>query len=128
MLQLMLFDDETKCLAVSQIKIPHVDAMCAVRNVPEGVISFKFEFPYRQYRDVVQTSDRKMFVAYGCEHFKDVLYTFDIEKGGKLIAKYPIKYPDFKDVSIIVALPDKPDQVAFIDPEKANIIDITKVI
>ena len=43
---------------------------------------------------------------------------------GTFLHKFPLKYPKFKDVLELVPLPDKPHQVAVIDPEKGNIIDI----
>ena len=124
-LQMFLFENESSLMAVSRIKIPTLNSLCIVRNVPGGKRQFQFQFPYRQHRDIVLTSDEKMFVAYGCEAFQDIMFTFSAKKGD-LIAKYPIKYPDFKEVSFLVPIPDKPDQVAFIDQDKANIIDVTK--
>ena len=124
-LQMFLFDNEASLMVASKIKIPTLNSLCIVRNIPGGTKQFQFNFPYRQHRSIVLTSDEQMFVAYGCEAFQDILFVFGRKKG-ELIAKYPIRYPDFKEVSFLVALPDKPDQVALIDSDKANIIDVTK--
>ena len=124
-LQMFLFEDEANILVVSRIKIPTINALCIARGVPGGEKLFEFKFPYRQHRNTILTSDEKMFVAYGCEAFQDFLFTFNATNGA-VIAKYPVKYQDFKEVSFLVALPDKADQVALIDQDKANIIDITK--
>ncbi len=43
---------------------------------------------------------------------------------GDFLHKIPVKYPNFKEVSMIVALPDKPWQVALIDVDKGNIVDV----
>ena len=45
-------------------------------------------------------------------------------KTGTQLNKIVLKYPNFKEFSIIVAIPNKPSQVAVIDQDKANIIDI----
>ena len=125
-LQLFLFEEDTKLMVVSRIKIPTLNSLCIARNVPGGSNLFEFKFPYRQHRDIVLTCDGKLFVAYGCEAFQDVIFTFDATNG-ETVAKYPVKYPEFKEVSFIVALPSKPDgQIALIDQDKANIIDITR--
>ena len=55
--------------------------------------------------------------------FQDVLLVYHA-KTGTPITKVPLKYPNYKDFSMIVPLPNKSSQVAVIDQDKANIIDI----
>ena len=43
---------------------------------------------------------------------------------GTFLHKFPIKYPQFKDVTSLVPLPDKAWHIAVIDQDKGNIIDI----
>ena len=43
---------------------------------------------------------------------------------GEFLHKILVKYPNFKEVTMIVALPDKPAQVALIDQDKGNMIDV----
>ena len=43
---------------------------------------------------------------------------------GALLQKFPVKYPNFKDVQMIVPVPDKSFEIALIDQDKGNIMDI----
>ena len=61
--------------------------------------------------------------AYGFDKLKETLFVHHSQTG-EFLHKILIKYPDFKDVTMICGLPDKPWQVALIDPDKANIMDV----
>ena len=125
-LQVMLYADETKSLVVSRVgTAPNVKAICITRSFPEGVVECNFEFPYRNYKQLILASDELSFIAYGCEKFKDTLFAFDVETG-EVLHKFLVKYQNFKDVTKIVSVPDKPGQVALIDQDKGNMIDIAK--
>ena len=127
-LQVMLFENETKSAVVSRLGVaPNVKALCITRSFPEvGVVEgCTFEYTYRNYKDVVISPDEKMFMAYGSEKFKDTLYAFDAVTG-ETLHKFLVKYQNFKDVIKIVAVPDKAGQVALIDQDKANLIDVAR--
>lgn len=68
-------------------------------------------------------TDAQFFIAYGYEKQKEMLFVFHAETGD-FLHKIPVKYPNFKEVSQIVALPDKPGHVALIDVDKGNIVDV----
>ena len=125
-LQVMLYENETKSAVVSRLGVaPNVKALCITRTFPEGEVGCNFEFAYKNFKNIILSPDEKMFVAYGSEKFKDTLYAFDAETGENL-HKFLVKYQNFKDVSKIVPIPDKPGQVALIDQDKANLIDVAK--
>ena len=125
-LQVMLYAEESKSAVVSRLGVaPNVKAMCITRTFPEGTVLSNFEFPYRNFKDVVLSPDEKLFIAYGSDKFKDTLYAFDVETGENL-HKFLVKYQNFKEVSKIVSIPDKPGQIALIDADKANLIDVAK--
>lgn len=54
---------------------------------------------------------------------QDALLVFHA-KTGTLVHKMPLKYPSFKDFHLVIPLPNKPTQVALIDQDKGNIVDI----
>jgi len=54
---------------------------------------------------------------------KETLFVYHVETG-EFLHKIQVKYPNFKEVSMIVPLPDKPAQVALIDLDKGNIMDV----
>ena len=125
-LQVMLYENESKSAVVSRLGVaPNVKALVITRTFPEGVVGVNFEFPYRNFKNIVISPDEKLFIAYGSEKFKDTLYAFDAETGENL-HKFLVKYQNFKDVNKIVAIPDKAGQVALIDQDKANVIDVAK--
>ena len=120
-LQVMMYAKESKSMVVSRI-LPDLAALCMARTIPEGDILYEFEFPFRQYKNIVLTSDSKYFVCYGNEKTKDTLF-FHCAETGVLNQKFPLKYPNFKEASMIVAMPDKPFEIALIDPDKGAIIN-----
>ena len=96
-----------------------------VREFPGGKTQYLFEVPIKNFKPIVITADQQFFVSYGYgnEKTKDMLFVHQVSTG-TFLHKFPIKYPKFKDVLELVPLPDKAHQVAAIDPEKGNIIDI----
>ena len=69
------------------------------------------------------TSDEQYFIAYGYDKLKDTLFVHHAETG-EFLHKILVKYPNFKEVIMICGLPDKPWQVALIDQDKGNIMDV----
>ena len=69
--QVMLYDDENKCMIVSRVgTVPELRALCIARTIPDGVRQFEFEFPYKQFKKIVLTSDNQYFIAYGYDKLK----------------------------------------------------------
>ena len=120
--QILFYQDETRSLVVSRMH-PHLKAVCIARNFPNGKQIFDFEFPYRQFKDIILSSGNHYFVAFGHEKQKDMLFVHHADNGS-LLQKFPVKYPHFKDVQMIVPVPDKSYEIALIDQDKGNIMDI----
>ena len=59
-------------------------------------------------------SSSQFFITCGYEKLKDTLFVYHAETGD-FLHKIMLKYPNFKEVAMVVALPDKPWQVALID-------------
>ena len=94
-----------------------------VRQIPQGVTEYLFEVPGKMFKPIVITADQQYFVSYANEKSKDMLFVHHVSTG-TFLHKFQLKYPKFKDVSELVPLPDKASQVAVIDQEKGNVIDI----
>ena len=120
----MFYEDENKCIVVSKSgTVPDLKATAVSRSFPSGEKNLEFDFPFKQYKNIILTSDAQFFIAYGYEKLKEMLFVYHAETGD-FLHKIPVKYPNFKEVSMIVALPDKPWQVALIDVDKGNIMDV----
>ena len=44
--------------------------LCIARTVPEGKQLFEFDFTYKNFKDIILTSDNNYFVAYGYDKLK----------------------------------------------------------
>ena len=71
---------------------------------------FEFDFTYKQFKNIILTSDDNYFVAYGYDKLKDTIFVNHAETG-EFLHKILVKYPNFKEVTMICGLPDKPWQV-----------------
>lgn len=45
-------------------------------------------------------------------------------KTGTLLHKMVLKYPNYKDFHSVIPMPNRPSQMALIDPDKGNIVDV----
>ena len=120
-LQLVVFENGEKCLVVSRL-LPDCTALGLVRTIPTGQMLYEFSFTFKQYKNIVLTSDYKFFVCYGSEKGKDTLFYYGTEDG-ELHQKFQAKYPNFKEPSMIVAMPNKSTEIALIDPDKGVIMN-----
>ena len=71
------------------------------------------------------SSNEHHIICYDADKTNHNLNIFNM-KNGNLLTKFSIKYPGFKEVIKLVALPDKPSVVATIDVDKGNLIDIAQ--
>ena len=115
-LQVMLYDSKRKSIFVSKANpqpgaVGELQTICIARAVPGGEQLFKFEFTYKNFKDIILTSDELYFVAYGYDKQKDTIFVNDATRGDFLY-KILVKYPNFKEVTMICGLPDKPWQVS----------------
>ena len=123
-LQVIIYANNRRCMFVSKIGCPwEMKALCIARTVPLGEKLFEFDFPYKQFKKIILSSDEENFIAYGFDKTKETIFVYRAITG-EFLHKIQVKYPNFKDVNIVCGLPDKPWQVALIDQDKANIIDV----
>ena len=123
-LQLTFYDDEAHCLTVSKTgSPPDYKALCISRTFPEGKKEYEFEFHFKSFKNVVMTADAQFFIALGSEKSKDLLFVYHLETG-QFLHKFLVKYPNLKDITLMVAIPDKPSLVALIDMDKGSMVDV----
>ena len=60
----MFYEDEQQCFVVSKLgSVPDLKARAVSRSFPEGEKNFEFEFPYKQYRNIILTSDSQVILV-----------------------------------------------------------------
>ncbi|KAG7172706.1 NACHT and WD repeat domain-containing protein 2-like [Homarus americanus] len=123
--QLLLLDDDSKCVAVSKVSLETGELSCflVTRSIPTGEKVYELDYPIRTFRQIAVTADGLFLVIPSIDGLKDVLLIYHA-KTGTLVHKMPLKYSGFKDFHLVVPLPNKPTQVALIDQDKGNIVDI----
>jgi len=78
--------------------------------MPTGEKLYELEFPNKNFRNVVLTSDGSLIVGPGYEKLKDTLFIFNA-KTGLLVQKIVLKYNNFKDYLMVISVPRKATQV-----------------
>jgi hypothetical protein len=76
----------------------------------EERILYEFDYPIKNLRNLVVTSDNSLLVGPGFEKLKDTLFIFN-GKTGILMHKIILKYLHFKDYFGILAVPKRATQV-----------------
>ena len=122
--QLFLYAKQKMCIAISrQGSKPHVKCLVVSRTLPDGLTQWTFEFPIQDFRSVVMTADERNLVCLGVEKLKPAIFIHSAKTGAR-VNIIPIKYPGFKDIIRVVALPDKSNIIGLIDIDKGNLMDI----
>ena len=63
-LQIIHYDDKRKCLFISKMgPVGDMKALCIARSVPQGERLFEFDFPYKQYKNIILSSDEQYFIG-----------------------------------------------------------------
>jgi len=124
--QIFFYKNQTKCIVVSKKgKKGNFSAILISRSFPGGEKQWTAEYPFESFIKVVMSSSEHNIICYDGDKTKTNLNIFNM-KNGNLVTKFSLKYPGFKEVIKLVALPDKPSVVATIDVDKGNLIDISQ--
>jgi len=122
--QIFFYKNQTRCIVVSKKGTKgNLSGLVVSRSIPGGEKQWEFEFPFTTFIKVVMTSDEHHLVCYDADKVKSHLYIHTM-KTGNLVSKVVVKYNGFKEVTKLIALPDKPSVVALIDVDKGNVMDI----
>lgn len=79
----------------------------------EERLLYEFEYPIKNVRNLIATSDGSLLVGPGFEKLKDHLYIF-ASKAGVLVHKIVLKYANFKDYTSLLPVPKRATQVILI--------------
>merc|ERR1719270_2709820 len=124
--QIFFYKNQTRCIVVSKKgKKGDLSAIVVSRSFPGGEKQWEAEYPFASFIKVVMSSNEHHIICYDADKTNHNLNIFNM-KNGNLLTKFSIKYPGFKEVIKLVALPDKPSVVATIDVDKGNLIDIAQ--
>ena len=121
--QMFLWSKDKKVTVFS--KLSALRAKCVTRSVPEGETLFTFEYNMRKFRNAVLTCDNTALIVSAFEKAAEILSVFNTKNGNKLY-DVPLKYNEYLELTHLVAMPHDPNQVAVIDQEKGNILDLKK--
>ncbi|KAK0046460.1 NACHT and WD repeat domain-containing protein 2 [Biomphalaria pfeifferi] len=121
--QVMLSEEDTKAIVVCKIPGAKVQIICM--SVPDGQEVFKFDYTVKTYRHPVITKEGLYLAVPASDKSGDVIAVHHAKTGARLYT-LQLKYQNYLDYSHIVALPNDPNLIAVIDPEKGNILDLKK--
>lgn len=124
--QIFFYKEQTRCVVVSKTgSRGNYTGVLVSRSVPDGDRQWQLQYPFVIFMEVVMTADEHHVVCYDADKTKNNLYIYSM-KTGALVHKMMVRYPGLKEVSKLVALPDKPSVVALIDVDKGNLMDINQ--
>ncbi|KAL3831256.1 hypothetical protein ACJMK2_023030 [Sinanodonta woodiana] len=122
--QILLNESDTRLLAFS--KTLGQKGVCVCYSVPEGEQVFKFEFGLKnQFKKAALTTDGLMLAVPSTDKSGDVLGVYQA-KAGTCLYNLQLKYSNYKPLIKVLAMPHDPHQVAIVDEEKGNILDLKK--
>ncbi|KAL5006957.1 hypothetical protein ScPMuIL_015763 [Solemya velum] len=122
--QLILNDDDTKVIALS--KLDQNKGFCACYALPSGQQIYKFEFGLmRKFKQAVVTRDGSFLAIPALDKSGDVLGVYHARNGTHLY-NLQLKYNNYKELVHLVYMPHDPNQIAVVDEEKSNVLDLKK--
>ena len=116
-------ENDTRIIAIA--KIEAMKGGCTCFSLPEGEQIYKFEFGLRVYKDGVVTSDGSYLAIPAMDKSGDVIGVYQA-KGGEHLYNLQLKYNTYKPMVKLIAMPNDSHQVALIDEEKGNVLDLKK--
>ena len=125
--QIFFTSEEKKFLTVSHKSAPDTEPsiLAVCRTVPAGDIVYTFEFKIKKFRELVTTPDEHYVVGIGYDSStkKEHIRVYHLKKG-VFLHRIAIKYPNLKDIQMIVGF--HLCFVALIDNDKANVFNCTE--
>ena len=123
-LQMMLTEEDTKVIILSRVSAGRNKCVC--RSIPGGEEIYQFEYTVRKFKNAVVTANGLfLIVPASDEKSPDILRQYHAKTGTHMFDMTP-KYPDYKEYTMMVAMPSEPNHVALMDPDKGNVWDIKK--
>ncbi|WAQ94112.1 NWD2-like protein, partial [Mya arenaria] len=116
-------ENDTRIIAIAKQGINK--GTCACYSLPEGDQIYKFEFGVSVYKDGVVTCDGSFLALPAVDKSGDVIGVYHAKTGTHLY-NLQLKYSTYKPMIKLIPMPHDPNQVALIDEDKGNILDLKK--
>ncbi|KAL8615116.1 hypothetical protein ACOMHN_054485 [Nucella lapillus] len=121
--QILLNEEDTKAIVVA--KTSTNKGCCCCVTLPACKEVYKFEYHFKRFVPVVLTHDGLFLAVPAADKSGDVIGVFHA-KTGTLLYNLQLKYANYRECHSVVAMQHDPNQVAIIDEEKGNILDLKK--
>lgn len=116
-------ENDSRIIAIA--KMGDTKGCCACYSLPEGDQIYKFEFGLRVYRDGVVTCDGSFLAIPAVDKSGDVIAVYQAKSGTQMY-NLQLKYNTYKPMIKLIPMPHDPNQVALIDEDKGNVLDLKK--
>ena len=116
-------ENDTRVIAVAKMGLSR--GCCGCYSLPEGEQVYKFEFGLSIYKNGVVTCDGSYLAIPAVDKSGDVIGVYHARSGTHLY-NLQLKYSTYKPLIKLIAMPHDPNQVALIDEDKGNILDLKK--
>ena len=114
---------DTRLIAIAKQGIGK--GACACYSLPEGDQIYRFEYGLKDYKNGVVTCDGSFLAIPGTDKSGDILGVYHAKTGTHLY-NLQLKYSNYKPITKIISMPHDPNQIALIDDEKGNVLDLKK--
>ena len=121
--QVMLNEEDTKAVVVS--KSASNKGSCSCLSLPDCKEIYKFEYNFKRFVPAVLTRDGLFLAVPASDKSGDVIAVYHA-KTGTLLYNLQLKYANYRECRSVVAMHNDPNQVAIIDDDKGNILDLKK--
>lgn len=116
-------ENDTRIIAIA--KTEATKGTCTCFALPDGEQVYKFEFGLRVYKDGVVTWDGSFLAIPAVDKSGDVIGVYQAKTGSHMY-NLQLKYNTYKPMIKLIPMPHDSNQVALIDEDKGNILDLKK--
>ncbi|XP_076470740.1 NACHT and WD repeat domain-containing protein 2-like [Babylonia areolata] len=126
--QILLTDEDTRVLVIGKGAAPannNNKGWCCCLTLPDCQELYRFDYNFARFVPAVLTRDGHFLAVPGADKSGDVLGVYHA-KSGSLLYNLQLKYNNYRECRSVVAMQRDPNQVAIIDDDKGNILDLKK--
>ncbi|KAL8578633.1 hypothetical protein ACOMHN_007091 [Nucella lapillus] len=121
--QILLTEEDTRVVVVSKGAMNK--GSCCCLGLPDCQEVYKFDYNFKNFVPAVLTRDGHFLAVPASDKSGDVLGVYHA-KTGTLLYNLQLKYNNYRECRSVVAMQRDPNQVAIIDDDKGNILDLKK--
>eukprot|EP00106_Octopus_bimaculoides_P010882 XP_014778324.1 PREDICTED: NACHT and WD repeat domain-containing protein 2-like [Octopus bimaculoides] len=119
----LLNDDNTRVISFSVVSEEKGHGSCFI--FPDGDEVYRFDYAMKKFLKPVLTCSSLQLAVPATDKSCDTINIYNA-KTGHLQFTMQLKYSNYKDIQEVVAMPHEAHQIAVVDSEKGNIIDLKK--